>query len=79
MPTVPCWALQMSPISPHWAASQYQPTGKSMGPLPAAMRMPMSGSVAASIISCEWTDVAFWSGVAAVPQPVAQSPVATSG
>jgi hypothetical protein len=56
---VPCWPLQMSPISP-WFGS-YQVSG---GPITVAR--PTSASVTASIRSCDDTDWVFWN---VVPPP----------
>src|ERR1041385_2371939 len=70
--TVPCWALQMSPISPLFVS--YQASG---GPITVAR--PISGSVMASTISCEATDC-WLANAVPLPQPVSQpEPACMSG
>ena len=65
--TLPCWALQMSPISP--ADELYQASG---GPLVVAR--PTAASVTLSIISCEETLVVLLKPDGSFPQPPAQAP-----
>ena len=61
---VPCWPLQMSPISP--LVESYQASGG-----PTTVARPTSASVIASISSCDDTE-AWLLNVVELPQPVAQ-------
>jgi hypothetical protein len=70
--TVPCCALQMSPISP--LVPSYQASGGALF----APASPTSASVTASINSWDETDDSFWYCVPA-PQPAAIPPVVKSG
>src|SRR5439155_15050994 len=70
--TVPCWPLQMSPISPLFGS--YQASG-----LPSTVARPTSASVTASIISCEATELWF-ANAPPLPQPRSQpEPALMSG
>jgi hypothetical protein len=64
---VACWALQMSPISPHVPPVAYQAIGRDT----VAVK-PMSVSVIDSKSSWERTEVALFSDAASFPQPVTQ-------
>src|SRR5258706_143745 len=78
VPTVACIPLQMSPISPP-PPSENQPTGESIVMPPLMIRIGRSGSVVASIISCECTEPAFARIDAPVPQLPAQPACVRSG